>query len=146
MNLAKLLTGGNTTVASVIWPMIVGVFIAMLISYFNKKTIGRLVKKLLKSGAKSPETAKSLSELGFSEKSFSYALRPSSTLSSLIIKDDSTSKLYIPEDKAYRAETTYSPDGTRVLTIILAAVLLIIAGIGLNNLVPYVIKLVSGLF
>lgn len=147
MNLAKLLTGGSTTVASVVWPIIIGVFIAILVSHLNKKTVGRLVKKLLDAKADSPESAKSLSELGFGSKSFlKYALRPSSTLSTIILKEDSSEKYYIPEDKAYRAETTYSPDGSKTLTVVIALVLLIIAGVGLNNLIPYIIKLATGIF
>ncbi|MBR6771930.1 MAG: hypothetical protein IKM29_00915, partial [Clostridia bacterium] len=62
MNLAEFLTGGSVSAASVIWPMMIGVFLAVLIAYFNKRSIGRLVKKLLAAPADSEESALSLSD------------------------------------------------------------------------------------
>ena len=89
MTLAKLLTGGNTTSASIIWSIILGVFIAVVITYINKKTIGKLVNKLLARPADSEENAVSLSDIGFESKgALRYALRPTSTLSSIIKRTD----------------------------------------------------------
>lgn len=145
-DLSKFLTGGNITTASVIWPLMIGAFIAVIVSHINKKTVGRLVKKLLSAKADSEASALSLNDLGMSKKSFlKYALRPSSTLSN-IIKTAEDGRLYIPEDKAYRAETTFSPDSTSTKTVIFAAIVFISAGIGLLHLVPYVIKLIGGIF
>lgn len=145
-DLSKFLTGGNITTASVIWPLMIGAFIAVIVSHINKKTVGRLVKKLLSAKADSEASALSLNDLGMSKNSFlKYALRPSSTLSN-IIKTTEDGRLYIPEDKSYRAETTFSPDSTSAKTVIFAAIVFIFAGIGLLHLVPYVIKLIGGIF
>ena len=146
MPLAKLLTGGNVTSASIIWSIIIGVFIAVVISYINKKTVGVLVNKLLALPADSEENAVTLDEIGFGNKgSLRYALRPSSTLSS-IIKHTEDNRYYIPEDKQYRAEIIYTQNRLSVMTLILSAIFLIIAGSALLNVLPSIIETVKSLF
>ncbi len=146
MTLEKLLTGGSSATASVIWPMIIGVYIAIIIIFINKKTIGRLVKKLLSASADSEESAVSLKELGLEKKpSLRYALRPSSTLSN-IIKRTEDERYYIPEDKSYRAESLYTQKRVTALTLIVPAILLTAAGIALLNALPGIISIISAVF
>ena len=146
MTLEKLLTGGSSATASVIWPMIIGVYIAIIIIFINKKTIGRLVKKLLSASADSEENAVSLKELGLEKKpSLRYALRPSSTLSN-IIKRTEDERYYIPEDKSYRAESLYTQKRVTALTLIVPAILLTAAGIALLNALPGIISIISAVF
>ena len=79
MNLAKLLTGSNTSVAMIVWSLIIGVFLAMAISVYNKMTVGRLVKKLLDVKANTPESAKKRTKKekksAFADFSFLYSQR-----------------------------------------------------------------------
>ncbi len=146
MTLAKLFTGGSTTAASVIWPIILGVFIAVVITYINKKTVGRLVDKLLALPADNEENAVTLEEIGFGKKSsLRYALRPSSTLSN-IIKHTDDGKYYIPEDQQYRAEVVFTQSKLSPMTLILSAILLIVAGSSLLNVLPSIVNIVKGLF
>ena len=140
MNLAKLLTGSDVTVASVVWPLVIGAFLAVAIAVINKMAVGRVVKALISAKASSPESAKTLKELGMSEKGYiAYALRPSSTLRSLIGKNEENGGYFIPEDKAFRAENTYVSDRASYVTLIVAAVIFLASGIGLNQLVPKLI-------
>ena len=146
MNLAEFLTGGSVSAASVIWPMMIGVFLAVLIAYFNKRSIGRLVKKLLAAPADSEESALSLSDMGLDKKSYiKYSLREGSTLSAMV-KRTEDGRYYIPEELGYRAETTYYPDRSSPLTLIIFAVLLIAAGIGILNALPFVSDIIGGIF
>ena len=146
MTLAKLLTGGNMTSASIVWSIILGVFIAVVITYINKKTIGKLVDKLLALPADNGENAVSLDEIGFGGKgSLRYALRPSSTLSN-IIKHTEDGRYYIPEDQQYRAETLFTQSRLSLLTLILSAAVLIIAGCSLLNVLPSIIEIFNGMF
>jgi hypothetical protein len=146
MTLAKLLTGGNMTSASIVWSIILGVFIAVVITYINKKTIGKLVDKLLAFPADNGENAVSLDEIGFGGKgSLRYALRPSSTLSN-IIKHTEDGRYYIPEDQQYRAETLFTQSRLSLLTLILSAAVLIIAGCSLLNVLPSIIEIFNGMF
>ena len=146
MTLAKLLTGGNITTASIIWSIIIGVFIAVVISFINKKTIGKLVDKLLSLPADSEQNAVTLEEIGFGKKgSLRYALRPSSTLSS-IIKKTEDGRLYIQEDQQYRAEKVYTQNRLSILTLIFSAIILIVAGSVLLNFLPSIIETVKSAF
>ncbi len=146
MTLAKLLTGGNITTASIIWSIIVGVFIAVVISFINKKTVGKLVDKLLALPADNEKNAVTLDEIGFGKKgALRYALRPSSTLSS-IIKRTEDGRLYIPEDQQYRAEKVYTQNRLSILTLILSAIILVVAGSVLLNVLPSFIETVKGAF
>ena len=146
MTLAKLLTGGNTTSASIIWAIILGVFIAVVITYINKKTVGKLVNKLLALPADSEENAVTLDELGFEKNgSLRYALRPSSTLSN-IIKHTEDGRYYIPEDQQYRAEIVYTQNRLSVMTLVISAVLLIVAGTALLNVLPSFVNMFKSVF
>ena len=146
MTLAKLLTGGNITTASIIWSIIIGVFIAVVISFINKKTIGKLVDKLLSLPADSEQNAVTLEEIGFGKKgSLRYALRPSSTLSS-IIKKTEDGRLYIQEDQQYRAEKVYTQNRLSIFTLIFSAIILIAAGSVLLNFLPTIIETVKSAF
>lgn len=145
MTLARLLTGGNMTSASIVWSIIIGVFIAVVITYINKKTVGKLVDKLLSLPADTEENAVSLDDIGLGNKgSLRYALRPSSTLSN-IIKHTDGGKYYIPEDQQYRAETLFTQSRLSPLTLILSAVVLIIAGSSLLNVLPSIINIFNGI-
>ena len=146
MTLAKLLTGGNTTSASIIWAIILGVFIAVVITYINKKTVGKLVNKLLALPADSDENAVTLDELGFEKNgSLRYALRPSSTLSN-IIKHTEDGRYYIPEDQQYRAEIVYTQNRLSAMTLVISAVLLIVAGSALLNVLPSFVNMFKSVF
>ena len=146
MTLAKLLTGGSTTSASIVWPIILGVFIAVVIAYVNKKTVGKLVDKLLSLPADNEENAVTLDGAGFGSKgSLRYALRPTSTLSN-IIKHTEDGRYYIPEDQQYRAETLFTQSRLSVMTLIFSAIVLVIAGSVLLNVLPSIIEIFNGIF
>ena len=151
MNLTELLTGGNTTLASVLWPMIAGVILAACLVFFNKQTLGKLVKALFDAKANSPETAKSLKELGLDKhRLLRLALRPDTTLRKVVYaveqKEGEEIRYYIPEDRAYRAEVTYNPDGSSVMTLLIAAVAFIAVAVILMSVVPDLVKMFSAAF
>jgi hypothetical protein len=55
-------------------------------------------------------------------------------------------KLYISEEKSFRAETTYVSDRASLKVIIAAAIILIAAGILLNNVAPKLISFATEIF
>ena len=146
MTLAKLFTGSDTSVASIVWPLIFGAFISVLISVINKKNVGKLVKKLIEAKASTPESAKTLEELGLSKNSYlRYATRPTSTLMNIIsITDDK--RLYISEEKSFRAENTYVSDRVSGKVMLIAAVIFIAAGILMINVIPKLISFATDIF
>lgn len=146
MNLAKFFTGSDTSVASIVWPLIFGAFISVIISVINKKNVGKLVKKLIEAKASTPDSAKTLEELGLSKNSYlRYATRPTSTLMNIIsITDDK--RLYISEEKSFRAENTYVSDRASGKVMLIAAVIFIAAGILMINVIPKLISFATDIF
>ena len=146
MNLAKFFTGSDTSVASIVWPLIFGAFISVIISVINKKNVGKLVKKLIEAKASTPDSAKTLEELGLSRNSYlRYATRPTSTLMNIIsITDDK--RLYISEEKSFRAENTYVSDRASGKVMLIAAVIFIAAGILMINVIPKLISFATDIF
>jgi hypothetical protein len=139
----------NPTVGSILWPLMVGVIIAAFVVLFHKKTLGKLVKKLFDEGAKTEATAKSLAELGLEKNKFlRYALRPDSTLRKIIdaTEVDGELRYYIAEDNAYRAEVTYNPDGSSVLTVVIAILLILIVASVMLILIPDLIQMFKNAF
>jgi hypothetical protein len=151
MNLSDLLTGGNTTLASILWPLIAGVILAACAVFFNKQTVGKFVKKLFDEQAINEESAKSLAELGFEKNTIvKIALRTGSTLRKVIHVvpidgEDTTAaeRYYIPDECAYRAEVTYNPDGSSILTIVIAIVMFIAMAVILMTVIPDLIQMAS---
>ncbi len=148
MNLTEFFTGGNTTLASILWPLIAGVIIAACAVFFNKQTVGKFVKKLFDEQAISEDTAKSLHELGYeNNKLIRFALRPNSTLRKIIrftpAQEEIPERFYIPDECAYRAEITYNPDGSSVLTILIAIIMFLALTVILMTVIPDLIQMAS---
>lgn len=149
MNLSQLLTGGNTTLASILWPLVAGVILAACAVFFNKQTVGKFVKKLFDAQANDADSAKSLSDLGLQKSVIlKLALHPDSTLRKMVRSapaEDASApeRFYIPEETAYRAEVTYNPDGSSVLTIVIAIVMFIAVAMILMTVIPDLVQMVS---
>lgn len=164
--LSELLTGSETTLASILWPLMAGVILAACVVFLNKKILGSFVKRLLDDKICDEASAKTLRELGFEKNRFlRYALRPESTLRKMVKMAppavtepvDGTGdtepaatadepRYYIPEDCAYRAEVTYRPDGSSILTVVIAAIVFIAAAVILLSVIPRLIELVGQAF
>ncbi len=146
MNLIDLLSGNNPTLAAIVWPLIGGVILAACAVFFCKQTVGKFVKKLFDEKAVSEASARSLSDLGLEKNRFlRLALRRDTTLRKMVLsaEDGTTERYYIPEDKAYRAEVTYNPDGSSVLTIVIAVVAFIALAVILMAVIPDLIGMMS---
>lgn len=149
----------NTTQSMelVIWCMYVGLMLASVFMYYQKKVIGAFVRALLKEQAHDKQSAKTLVDLGFSKNgAVRSALRGSGALRKLVWEtednyvenesgvmisarekplDVNTGRFYIPEDKRIRAELRYSDKGTDIFMLIITAlVFLMIAYLAVNYL------------
>ncbi|MBE6637769.1 MAG: hypothetical protein E7618_08225 [Ruminococcaceae bacterium] len=165
-NFSELFTGGETTLASILWPMAFGVILAACVIFFNKQTLGKLVQRLLEDKIDSERNAKSLRELGIKETVFlRMALKPGSTFRKIVklapprekdpeAEDDAfdsdtpaspeENRYYIPEENAYRAEVTYTPDGSSVLTLVIIAIMFIALTVILLAVIPKIVAWISG--
>ena len=126
--------------------MIAGVLIAAFLIFLNKQTLGKFVKKLFDERAESEATAKSLSDLGFAKNRIvKLALKPGSTLRKVVRateeKEGEPARYYIPEETSYRAEVTYNPDGSSVMTLVIAVIVFLAAGVILMTVIPDLIQM-----
>ena len=153
MNLSDFFTGSETTLTSIIIPLVTGVIIAACAVLFNKQIIGKFVKRLFDENADSEQNAKTLEELGFQKnRILRYSLRDGSTLRKVVmaspVSNDEEEKktpprYYIPEEHAYRAEVIYNPDGSSVLTILIAIIMFIAVTLLLLVIIPDLIQMAS---
>lgn len=141
----------------VIWCMYIGLMLATVFMYYQKKVIGSFVRALLKAGANDAQNAKTLTDLGFAKNApVRSALRGSGALRKLVWETDdnyveneagvkisarekpmdvNTGRFYIPEDNRIRAELRYNDKGTDIFMLIITAlVFLMLAYLAVNYL------------
>lgn len=141
----------------VIWCMFIGLMLAAISMFYQKKVIGSFVRALLSANASDQTTAKTLMDLGFAR---SYpvrsALRKGGALRKLVWETDdnflenengikysarqtpmdvNTARFYISEENRIRAELRYSAKGSDVFMLIITAlVFLMIAYLAVTYL------------
>ena len=124
--------------------MFVGLFLGVLIAsasaIYNKRTLGDALRYIIKSGANSPETAKTLAELGYEKNTFVRGgLKYGTALRKYVrcVEDDEImaklvpdkkgfypkittdlkrAHFYVPEEKRIAAELRYEKAGTSWFT------------------------------
>lgn len=146
MTFSDLLIQNNPTLAAILYPMLIGLIIGVIVVLFNKQMIGRLVKKLLDEKIRTEDAAKTLDELGFGKsKLLKFLLRDGTTLRKVVkaaeTDKSSPERYYIPEECAYRAEVIYNPDGSSVITVVIAVVMFIALTFIMMTVIPDLIQM-----
>lgn len=128
----------------VIWCMYVGIVLATFYSYYQKRIIGGFVSHLRKEGANTPDTAKTLEELGYSRHvAIRRELSKPAPLRKMVWEaedehkegedgviycsretelDLNTGRFYIPEEKRIEAELRYEPKDNDLFAVIMSVV------------------------
>ena len=117
-----------------IWLIIFGMIIALVFIYFTKVVNGALVRALMENGVYSPESAKTLDELGFDKKANILKMYKRSAALGRIVgtveeEADESAHFYIREEETARAAKQYGTNGNELMLTILGAAALIIVGI-----------------
>ena len=153
----------GVTPEMVLWPMFIGVCIAILCSHFLKMKLGPFVEALIKAKAVSPESALSLEELGFDKnKQVVFDLKRKSGLRRLVERcevealaentepdvekspsGEKCVKYYIPDEKVGRADTIYVNGGSSLKMTIIMIVVFFAITVLLLKLVPMLINLIN---
>ena len=154
----------GVTPEMVLWPMFIGVCIAILYSHFLKIKLGPFVEALIKAKAISPESALSLEELGFDKnKHVLFDLKRKSGLRRLVERcevealaentepDDVEKspsgekcvKYYIPDEKVGRADAIYVNGGSSLKMTIIMIVVFFAITVLLLKLAPMLINLIN---
>lgn len=153
----------GVTPEMVLWPMYIGVCVAILYSHFLKIKLGPFVEALIKAKAISPESALSLEELGFEKnKHVLYDLKRKSGLRRLVERceveafaentepnveksalEEKCVKYYIPDEKVGRADAIYVNGGSSLKMTIIMLVVFLALTVLLLKLAPLLINLIN---
>ncbi|MBQ4556904.1 MAG: hypothetical protein IJA60_04575 [Clostridia bacterium] len=148
------ITNYDTTDVQRFLPLIIvglciGTFLAVCISYYNGDYIGKVVRRLYKSEAFSPEKAKTLTEIDCN----SYLYRRNLTRDTVLAKyvkptselkgekDAESAAFYILEDKKYIADKRFKKSRFGILTIVFAFIICIVVCFALLYIAPDVLQL-----
>lgn len=149
MTFSDILIQNDPTLAAILYPMLIGLIIGAIVVLFNKQVIGKLVKKLLDDKIHSEGSAKTLDELGFGKsRILKFLLRDGTTLRKVVKTAEGSeagapARYYIPQDCAYRAEVTYNPDGSSVITVVIAIVMFIALTFIMMTVIPDLIQMLK---
>ena len=146
MNLFEVIrdADGGMTPELIIWALFIGFSIALVLSLFSKRYMGKFVHALLKGKIDSPDSAKTLAELGFGKNPFvRMALTGKSAYSGLIFEkneevvvhgnsvvpvirrnvDFSTARFFLPKVLVPRAEIRYEKKGNHIVAVVVGIIL-----------------------
>jgi len=164
MDLTSLLKYDGMTLEIVIWSLFIGIVIGVFGSFFVKQVLGAFVRKLIEVGADSPQSAKSLSELGFDKNFFVLnSLKETSTMRKLISCTDEddvpenitakkqrelnlSRKWYIPRELFDRAELMYSSRGNTIGVALISILAFMIAALLSFMIIPDLVQMASNAF
>jgi len=145
-------------VRNVILAMCAGILFAALCTMYQRYVPGKFIRAILRAEANSPETAKTLAELGFEKNFFvRFELR----CGTLLLKNlqfceeqseneknnrpSDAARFYIPEDLKYRAEMRYETKGSGPVQFILTVVLTFAIAIVLIKVIPMLLSFVDAI-
>ena len=154
---------GRVSVTLAIWMVYAGVVLGCFIMIRQKRIVGRFVRSLLDANASSPESALTLSQLGYKKSSsIKRYLRGKTILSGMVYEasetDESgnfsttirsrvnfeTGRFYIPEEKNAGATVRFGThDGHLKWFVVAAVVFFIIAAIA-GQILPGLIQAFDG--
>ncbi len=159
-------SGAGMTVRSIIFALTVGVVLAAILTAYNRVTLGGFVRKLIAEDCLSPESAKTLADLGyFRSPAIRSALARGSSLRMVVRCRESetgegsvvspakkparmdflTAQFYIPEDLRARAEVRFDRKGSDWRPVILVCILIVVVAALLCRFLPDVFQFADNL-
>ncbi|MBQ8357604.1 MAG: hypothetical protein IJX39_07330 [Clostridia bacterium] len=149
-------------VRNIIIGFCIGILIAALYAFYQKSVPGAIVRSLLGAEALSPESAKTLAELGLERNPFiRFELKHNGMLRKVVFRapsgaeeeqnadtdapDPQADRFYIPEELKYRAELRFEKKGNGVPGLVLTAVLTLALSVLLIRLLPAFLGMIDNL-
>ena len=126
------------SVQTILWLILAGFAVAAVVVAVMRLSLGKFVQKLLEENATSPETARSLSELGVKETGYlRSALKGRGPLSAVVQSTgEGQKKYYIPEESVPRAKSKFKREKFSIPIVLLCLLLLAAAAVGAAYLWP----------
>lgn len=135
----------------IIWAVYIGFMIASVMYYYQKKVVGGFVRKVMEMGANSPDTALTLSELGYqNHPAIRRELSGRGPLRKMVweVEDNyrtgedgvlycarekaldlNIGKFYVSEERRIDAQLRYDNKGTDLFSLIIAAVIFFVVAV-----------------
>ncbi len=133
---------GKVTFTFVLFAMIFGFIISWIVIYCNKKIMGAFARSVMNAGAVDEESAKTLAELGQEDNvSAVKAMRRGGVLSKMVtavgaerdengrLAVDENTRFYISEEAKARVVRQYGEKETKIWTLLLGIVAILVVGI-----------------
>lgn len=121
---------------TIIWMFTLGVSVAMCISYYNSRFLGKLVRKLIDIDATTPESALSLDELGIKmSPAIKYSLRPGTSFSQTVMKTQDD-RYYIAPERLSLAKAKYRGKDVTIVFLILCLLGFAVIAFALTQVLP----------
>ena len=136
---SSLWTDTVTTLDKVVWSVFIGVVIAALLLWYNRRVVGAVVRVLNRDNIHSPEKAKTLGEIGLNNIFIRTALKKSDSVlrksvyteceKPVLTREDFDSvKFYIPKELRNKSHYKYLSNNTTLpIIIIFIAVMFVVA-------------------
>lgn len=119
--------------------LIVGFGVATVTTYYNKRFLGGLVRRLLEIDATSPQSAIFLQEIDFKlSPALRFALRPDTSFSSIVLIT-SDGRYYVAPEKVAMAKSKYKDEGVTIFFVLIMLVLFFAAALAATYVFPEVI-------
>ena len=140
---------GNVKIQYITWGIFAGVAIAVLMIFYYKKIFGSFVRSLMICEAFSPESARSIEEIGQADNHFvTQNLAKGKGVAKIIEKteENGVAKYYIPEKQRERAIKQYSDNTSTVWTVIISILIFAVFAFIAFFAVPVIAKLLTNTF
>ena len=141
---------GGTTMTLLIWIVYAGLLIGSILATFDKYYCSGFVRALRDTGADAAEKAVSLDKLEIRGKWYlKGALKPGKALRKMVAVAGEEGRsvretgFYLPEEKRAPAQLRYENGKTPIRTLILAAVLLTVAAIAAQFVLPELLTMLD---
>ena len=128
----------DINVQRILWMILIGVTVAAIVALVMRRSLGSFVRKLLASGADTPENAKTLSDLGVRPNGYIRScLKGRGPLTAVVSgTEDDPPRYYIPDKSVPLAKSKFKKESFSLPLIIVCALLLAGAAVGAVYLWP----------
>lgn len=128
------------TLEYILWAFIIGVGAGTVYTYYSKRMLGGLVRKLLVIDACSPETAISIEKIDYKMNAIvKHALRKGTMFSETVCIDEIGNYYINPKDVS-KAKIKYKNEGTSVFLLLLILIILGIVALINTYIFPEVLE------
>ena len=150
---SSLWTDTVTTLDKVVWSIFIGIVIASLMLWYNRRVVGAVVRVLNRDRIHSPQKAKTLGEMGLNNRFIRNALKRSDsvlrktvytecTKKKLTEKDFDEVKFYIPEELRHKSHYKYLSNNTTLPIILIFIVVMFILALLCIKYIPELLDMI----